>query len=275
MERPPQNESEELSLLLETIFATRHLDFRHYSPASLRRRILQRVAEEKTGTIAGLRELVLADAASMERLLASLTIHVTAMFRDPGFFLTFRREIVPLLKTYPFLRIWVAGCSTGEEVYSLAILLHEEGLYDRCRLYATDVSESAIERARARIYPLAAMREYTRYYHQAGGLCPFADYYLADNQAAIFHPFLKENILFAQHNLAGDTSFNDFHLIFCRNVMIYFNKELQGRVYDLLNESLIVLGYLGLGRSESLRFSAIEEFFVSVSRQERLYRKIK
>jgi chemotaxis protein methyltransferase CheR len=269
------NESVELSLLLDDLFHLHHLNFRDYSPASLKRRVLQRVANENTRTIAGLRELVLSDAASMERLITSLTIHVTAMFRDPGFFLTFRREIVPILKTYPFLRIWVAGCSTGEEVYSLAILLHEEGLYDRARIYATDLSERAIQRARNRIYPLTAMQEYTRNYQKAGGQCSFAEYYTADYQSAIFRPFLKENVIFAPHNLSGDSSFNEFHLIFCRNVMIYFNRELQSRVHTLLNQSLMTLGYLGLGRSESLRFSVIEDFFIAVSRQERLYRKIK
>jgi chemotaxis protein methyltransferase CheR len=268
-------EAAELRLLTEAVYERYGLDFRDYAYSSLKRRILRSVAEESTGTIAALREKVLSDPAAMHRLQNGLTIHVTAMFRDPGFFLAFREKIVPVLRTYPFLRFWVAGCSTGEEVYSLAIVLHETGLLSRCRIYATDLSDRALDTSRSGIFPLAAMQEYTRNYQRAGGERAFAEYYTADSDFAVLRSFLRENVIFAAHNLAGDASFNEFHVIFCRNVMIYFNRALQNRVHALLYESLLTYGFLGLGRSETIRFSAIEECYKPVAVRDRLYRKIK
>jgi chemotaxis protein methyltransferase CheR len=263
-----------LRRLLEAVYDRYGFDFRHYAASSLKRRVLRSVVEERLDTIDALRARVLENADAMARLQAALTIHVTAMFRDPGFFLAFREQAVPALRTYPFLRLWVAGCSTGEEVYSLAILLHETGLYPRCRIYATDVSDRVLETAKAGIFPLAPMQEYTRNYQRAGGDRAFAEYYTADSEFAIFRPFLRENVLFAAHNLAGDASFNEFHAVFCRNVMIYFNRELQDRVHGLFHESLLTFGYLGLGRSETTRFSAYEKCYQPVAERERLYRKI-
>jgi chemotaxis protein methyltransferase CheR len=268
-------EAAELRLLLDAIFERYGVDFRSYAYSSLKRRVMRRVIEENTGTITALQKLVLEDRASMDRLLNSLTIHVTAMFRDPAFFLTLRETVLPVLRTYPFIRLWVAGCSTGEEVYSLAILLHEEGLYSRCRIYATDVREAVLDRARSGIFPLSMMRDYTRNYQQAGGQNAFAEYYTSDHEFVVFRPFLRENVIFATHNLAGDASFNEFHGIFCRNVMIYFNRTLQERVHRLFHESLVTYGYLGLGRSESIRFSDSEHLYEPVVAKERIYRKIK
>jgi chemotaxis protein methyltransferase CheR len=275
--QPPRNvdpEAAELRDLLDAVFERYGIDFRDYAYSSLKRRVMRRVLEEQTGTISALRERVLSDRAVMDRLQVDLTIHVTAMFRDPAFFLAFQEKVVPVLRTYSFLRFWIAGCSTGEEVYSLAILLHEAGLYSRCRIYATDVSDPVLNKAKAGIFPLAAMQEYTRNYQKAGGQQAFAEYYTADSDYAIFRPFLRDNILFAAHNLSGDASFNEFNAIFCRNVMIYFNRPLQDRVHRLFHESLLHLGYLGLGRSETIRFSSHENKYEPVSLKERIYRKI-
>jgi chemotaxis protein methyltransferase CheR len=268
-------ESSDLRALLDTLYERAGADFRSYAHSSLRRRVLTRVAQEETGTIAGLRDLILRDPPSLERLLAALTIHVTAMFRDPVFYRIFREKIIAVLRTYPFLRFWIAGCSTGEEVYSLAILLQEEGLYERSRIYATDVSDLVLAKAKSGIYPLAAMQEYTRNYQGAGGKHSFAEYYTADSEFAIFRPALRENVIFAVHNLVGDASFNEFHGIFCRNVMIYFNRALQERVHKLFYDSLLTYGYLGLGRSETIRFTPHENSFEEVAGREKLYRKIR
>src|ERR671934_667844 len=228
----------ELQLLLEGVYRRYGFDFREYAPASLRRRVQRRMRAEGVTTIAGLTEKLLHDPATMERLLLDLSINVTAMFRDPTFYLAFREKVVPLLRTYPFTRIWVAGCSTGEEVYSLAILLHEAGLYERTRIYATDINETVLERARAGVFPLEKMQEYTHNYIRAGGDRAFSEYYLAAYDGAQFQRSLVENVVFAQHNLVSDGSFNEFNVIVCRNVMIYFDRALQDRVYGLFHASL-------------------------------------
>jgi chemotaxis protein methyltransferase CheR len=264
----------EIRLLLEGIYRQYGFDFREYALSSLRRRILSVVHAEKLGTVSRLQERVLHDPACFERLLLRLTVHVTSMFRDPSFYLAFREKVVPRLKTYPFLRIWHAGCSSGEEVYSMAILLSEEGLYKRCRLYATDISEAVLKGAKAGMFPVSVMREYTENYQRAGGKLAFSDYYSARYDNALFRPDLQENIVFAQHNLVTDAPFNDFNVVICRNVMIYFNAELQERVHRLLYTSLARLGVLGLGRKESLRFTPHEGCYDEVDASERLYRKV-
>src|SRR2546427_112077 len=256
--RPPAQddlETIELSLLLEGVFRQYGFDFREYAPASLRRRVWRRVFSEGLETISALQDKLLHDPACMERLLLDLSINVTAMFRDPSFYVAFREKVVPALRTYPFTRIWVAGCSTGEEVYSLAILLQEEQVYDRTRIYATDINESVIERARSGVFPLDKMREYTQNYIKAGGTPPFSEYYLAKYDGAQFQRSLTENVVFAQHNLASDRSFNEFNVIVCRNVMIYFDRTLQDRVHRLFYESLATFGVFGLGHKEAVRFS--------------------
>jgi chemotaxis protein methyltransferase CheR len=263
-----------VAALLETVNERTGLDFRDYAPSSLHRRIARRVAAERVDSVAALHALIEAEPAALARLAEALTVPVTSMFRDPAFFRAFRAHVAPLLRTHPFLRLWVAGCSTGQEVYSLAIALHEEGLYERSRIYATELQPATLDQAASGIYPLAAMQEYTRNYQEAGGTADFSDYYFADAASAIMRPHLRNNVVFAVHNLVSDRSFNEFHLIFCRNVMIYFNLTLQRRVHDLLYDSLALWGYLGLGRSESVRFSRHEHRYEPVSERERLYRKI-
>jgi chemotaxis protein methyltransferase CheR len=196
------------------------------------------------------------------------------MFRDPGFYKAFRETCVPMLRTYPFIRIWHAGCSTGEEVFSMAILLEEEGLYDRALLYATDINDVVLQRARQGIFPLERMQEYTENYLKAGGKRSFSEYYTAKYDGAIFAPSLTRNIVFSQHNLVTDRSFSEFHVIFCRNVLIYFDRELQNRVHSLFYDSLVMFGVLALGSKESLKFSQYEGCYEKLSPTEKLYRKV-
>src|SRR4051794_41091463 len=215
-------ETIEVDLLLEGINRRYGFDFRGYAPASLRRRIRAVLGAEGLATVSGLQERLLHDPACMERFMLGLTVNVSSMFRDPAFFLALRREVVPLLRTYPFIRVWDVGCSTGEEVYSVAILLREEGVYERSRIYATDLNKAVLKMARDGIFPLAAMQEYTANYLRAGGTRSFSEYYTAGHGHAIFQPSLRENVVFSAHNLAADGPFNQFHLVLCRNVMIYF-----------------------------------------------------
>ncbi|MDQ3822636.1 MAG: protein-glutamate O-methyltransferase CheR [Actinomycetota bacterium] len=265
----------ETELLLEGIYRRYGFDFREYAPASLKRRLWRRIHAEGLTSVSALQERVLHDSACMERLLLDLSINVTAMYRDPSFYAAFREKVVPLLRTYPFARVWVAGCSTGEEVYSLAILLEEEGVYAKTRIYATDINESVLERARSGVFPLDKMQEYTRNYIAAGGGRAFSEYYVANSDGAVFSRSLIENVVFAQHNLVSDRSFNEFHVIMCRNVMIYFDKPLQDRVHSLFYDSLATFGVLALGHKESIRFSPHEEAYEALDPDERLYRKIR
>jgi chemotaxis protein methyltransferase CheR len=276
-EQPPARdevEEIELSLLLEGVYRKYGFDFREYAPASLRRRVWRRIYAEGLSTISALQDKLLHDPACMERLLLDLSINVTAMYRDPSFYVAFREKVVPLLRTYPFTRIWVAGCSTGEEVYSLAILLQEEELYARTRIYATDINESVLDRAGAGVFPLDKMREYTQNYIKAGGKRAFSEYYLAKYDGAQFQRSLVENVVFAQHNLVSDRSFNEFNVIVCRNVMIYFDRALQDRVHRLFHESLMPLGVLGLGHKESISFSPHADAYEELDPNEKLYRKM-
>jgi chemotaxis protein methyltransferase CheR len=270
------NETEdiELDLLVEGVFRRYGFDFRNYARSSLRRRIANCLRNERVNSISGLQEKLLHDAECMERFLLELSINVTSMFRDPPFYRAFRTHVVPLLRTYPFIRIWHAGCSTGEEVYSLAILLEEEGLYKKSRIYATDMNESVLERAKAGIFPVAKMQEYTTDYLKSGGEGTFSEYYTARYESAVFRTSLKENMVFAQHNLATDDSFNEFNVVLCRNVMIYFDKELQERAHKLFYESLCKFGILGLGAKESLRFSPYEEKYEALDSRNKLYRRV-
>ncbi|HWE26992.1 MAG TPA: protein-glutamate O-methyltransferase CheR [Polyangia bacterium] len=273
--RPRDDELEtiELQLLTEAVFRRYGLDFRNYAAASLRRRVQLAMNEEGVRTISALTDRLLHDPPAMERLLLRLSINVTAMFRDPGFFLSLRHEVIPHLRSYPFVRIWHAGCSTGEEVYSTAILLQEEGIYDRCRIYATDFNEAALRRARDGIVPLDMMQEYSTNYLRAGGHGSLSDYYTANYGHAIFRQSLRKNVIFSQHNLVTDGSFNEFNLILCRNVMIYFNEQLQNRVHKLLYASLRRYGVLGLGRKESLRGTPHEEGYEIIDENERIFRR--
>jgi chemotaxis protein methyltransferase CheR len=264
----------EIDLLLEGLYRAYGFDFREYSRASIKRRILEMMRAEQLGTVSAFQNRVLHDAGCLDRFLLGLSVHATTMFRDPSFYLTFRKKVVPLLRTYPTVQIWVAGCSTGEEVYSLAILLQEERLYGRCRIYATDISQAVLRKARDGIFPLAAMREYTNNYHQAGGANEFSDYYTAQYDSVIFSSTLKSNVVFSEHNLATDGSFNEFQVILCRNVMIYFNKDLQARVHNLLYDSLSMFGVFGLGNKESLKFTPRAAFYEHLNDKDKLYRKV-
>ena len=265
----------EVRLLTEGIFRHYGFDFRDYSLPSLRRRIWKRVYAEGLQTISGLIEKVLHDSTAMEQLLLDLSVNTTAMFRDPTFYLAFRRKVVPILRTYPFVRIWHAGCSTGEEVYSMAMLLQEEGLYDRCRIYATDINEAVLQKAKSGIFPLSTMQENTSNYITAGGKGTFSDYYTARYDYAIFRPSLRENVVFAQHNLVTDASFNHFNVIFCRNVLIYFNNALQDRVQQLFLQSMEMFGILGLGKKESVKFTVVNDNYDVVDADEKLYRRVR
>jgi chemotaxis protein methyltransferase CheR len=265
----------EIDCLLEAIYRRYGFDFREYAPASLRRRVARRMEIEGLKTISALQEKILRAPDLMEALILDLSINVTSMFRDPSFYVAFREKVVPLLHTYPFTRLWVAGCSTGEEVYSLAILLEEEALYERTRLYATDINEAVLDRAREGVFPMAKMREYTQNYIRAGGTRSFSDYYLSAYDGAAFDQALTRNVVFAQHNLASDRSFNEFNVIVCRNVMIYFDRVLQGRVHDLFYESLARFGILALGHKESINFTPHASHYEELDAAERLYRKVR
>lgn len=267
-------ETLEIELLLEAVFRYYGYDFRNYAPASMKRRIKNVVQVEGLRTISGLQEKVLHNRVCLERFLIMLTINVTAMFRDPGFYLAFRKVVVPMLRTYPFIRIWHAGCSTGEEVYSMAILMQEEGLYNRCRIYATDMDEVVLKQAKAGIFPLQRMQEYTQNYQQAGGTRSFSEYYTSGYDYAIFSSSLKQNLVFFQHNLSGDGPFNEFNVILCRNVLIYFNRILQEQVQKLFYESIAKFGILGLGSEESLILTSYKQRYEELVGREKIYRKV-
>ena len=263
----------EIGLLLEGINSHYGYDFRGYAPASLRRRLWHRARDEGLQSISALQDKVLHEPAAMQRLLVDMSVNVTTMFRDPTFYAALRESVVPLLRTYPFLRIWNAGCSTGEETYSLAILLREEGLAPRMRLYATDINDKVLERAQAGSFPLERMRQYTQNYIHANGRDDFSSYYKVDGSWARFDPSLTEQVVFAQHNLVSDGSFNEFDLVLCRNVMIYFSKPLKDRAHGLFYDSLHTFGVLGLGEKESLKFSPHEGGYDALAPRAKLYRK--
>jgi chemotaxis protein methyltransferase CheR len=273
-QQPVSVEDIELQLLLEGVFRHYGFDFRNYSLSSLRRRVRNFMRQEGLGTISLLQDRILHDGACLDRFIYALSVNVSAMFRDPHFYRTFRAEVIPLLRTYPFIRIWLAGVSMGEEVYSLAILLDEAGIYGRCRIYATDINDAILKKAKEGIYPVELMQTYTNNYIKAGGTRSFSDYYTAGYDHVILKSALRDNVVFAQHNLASDASFNEFHVILCRNVMIYFNSELQAHVHRLLYDSLVTFGVLGLGAKETLRFSPHEQAYAEVINASRLYRRI-
>ena len=269
----PELEDLEIRQLLDAVYRHYGYDFRRYAFASLRRRIREQVRQERVRTVTGLQEKVLHETAAKERLLLHLSVNTTSMFRDPSFWLAFRQKVVPILRTYPFLRIWHAGCSKGEEVYSMAILLTEEGLYERTRIYATDMNESVLRRAREGIYPLSALRQYTASYLQAGGKQSFSEYYTAQYEAALFRPALRKNVVFAQHNLASDGPFQEFQVILCRNVLIYFDDALQVHVQSLFRDSLVPLGFLALGSKEALSGQEADSGFAAFDGRTKIYRR--
>ncbi|YAF97085.1 MAG: protein-glutamate O-methyltransferase CheR [Nodularia sp. CChRGM 3473] len=270
----PTLEDIEIQLLLQGMYQYYGYDFRNYALSSLKRRIRNFMHLEGLSNISALQERLFHDHTCLARFLLGVTVNVTSMFRDPSFYLAFRNQVIPMLRTYPFIRIWHAGCSSGEEVYSMAILLQEENLYHRCRIYATDTNEKVLKNAKSGIFPLRMMQEYTQLYLKSGGKQSFSKYYTAAYDNAIFQASLKENIIFAQHNLVTDSSFNEFNVILCRNVLIYFNQILQKQVHELFYNSLCTFGILGLGRQESIKFTAYEDYYDEIAKGEKLYRRL-
>ncbi len=268
-----ENINIEIKLLLEAIFNKYGYDFRNYSRAHIKRRILQRLSASSLNSISEIQYKVLYDTDFFELILRDLSINVTEMFRDPSFYKHFREEVIPILKTYPFIKIWHAGCSTGEEVYSMAILLKEEELYDRTQIYATDFNKIVIQTAKEGIYPINKIKEFTYNYQKAGGKNSFSDHYTAKYESVILNKSLKKNIVFAEHNLVTDSVFAEVNVVICRNVLIYFDKKLQNRVFDLFESSLIHGGYLCLGSKENLRFSDNFKKFTIISDKEKVYKK--
>ncbi|PVZ20252.1 MULTISPECIES: protein-glutamate O-methyltransferase CheR [unclassified Pseudomonas] len=271
---PERNSDIEIRLLIEAIYLKYSYDFRDYSGASIKRRVAHALRQFDCRSISALQERVLYEPGVFLELLQYLTIPVSEMFRDPEHFLVLRRDVVPLLKTYPSLKLWVAGCSTGEEVYSMAIMLHEEGLLDRTLIYATDINPTSLERARQGIYLLKHMEEWAESYRRAGGRGQLSDYYTAAYDRAIIDSRLRSNVTFADHSLATDSVFSETQLISCRNVLIYFNKPLQNRAFGLFHESLCRRGFLMLGSRETLDMSAYSERFETLAKPERIYRKL-
>ncbi|RIJ42887.1 CheR family methyltransferase [Pontibacter oryzae] len=265
-----EQEAEEL---MEKVHQQYGYDFRGYSRASLYRRIKRFVANNSIPSMDLLRQQVLGNSYFFEGFLQEITVNVTEMFRDPSFFLSLRQNVLPILSTYPFIKIWDAGCSTGEELFSLAILLKEEGLLDRTKIYATDVNQKVLRQAKEGIFPASNIAAYTSGYYASGGKNEFSSYYLSNYGSLKFDSSLVKNVVFYPHNLATDSSFNEFHLILCRNVLIYFTHALQERVFKLFDESLVDLGYLGLGKKETLALSVINSRYQLADKSNRIYRK--
>jgi chemotaxis protein methyltransferase CheR len=272
--REPDSGAIELRLLMEAIYLKYSYDFRDYSGASQKRRVQHAMQQMDCASISALQARVLHDPDAFMQLLQYLTIPTSEMFRDPSYFRALREQVVPHLHTYPSLKVWIAGCSTGEEVYSMAILLKEEGLLERSIIYATDINPVSLERARRGVYPLERMRAYSASYQAAGGKGAFSDHYTAAYDSALFDRSLIENVSFADHSLATDSVFSETQLVCCRNVLIYFNRKLQERALGLFHESLCHRGFLGLGSKETLDFSGYASHFEPLVKPERIYRKV-
>ncbi|QJW99073.1 CheR family methyltransferase [Frigoriglobus tundricola] len=268
-----KTEDIELRLLLDAIFRRYHYDFRGYSVASITRRLRQ--ARDRFGcrTFSQLQDRVLHDPGVLPELLSFLTVQVSELFRDPAYFRAIREQVVPHLRTYPSLKVWVAGCSAGEELYSLAILFREEGLEDRTLFYGTDINPAALKRAEAGVYEIDRMPLFTDNHRLSGGKSSLSDYYTAAYGAAVFDKTLRRRTVFSDHSLVTDAVFAEVHLVSCRNVLIYFDRELQDRAIGLFKDSLVRKGFLGLGAKESLRFSAHADAFTEFARDERIYQK--
>jgi len=268
-----QNINLEISLLLEAIFNKYGYDFRNYSKAHIKRRILHRLSLSGLDNISAMTHKAIYDKNFASQILLDFSINVTEMFRDPDFYTFIRKEVIPILKTYPFTKIWHAGCATGEEVYSMAILLKEENLYDRTQIYATDFNAKVIKSAKEGIYSIKNIKDFTRNYQKAGGKESFSDYYTANYDSVIIDNSLKKNIVFSEHNLVTDSVFAEVNMIICRNVLIYFNRDLQNKVLNLFNDSLVPGGILGLGTKESLQFLEKGKNYNCIDLKNKIYRK--
>jgi chemotaxis protein methyltransferase CheR len=270
---PPKVEDIEIRLLLEALYAKYHYDFRNYALASIKRRLKQ--AREQLGfeTFSAMQESLLHNPAMLPRLLGYLTVHVSEMFRDPSYFRAIREKVVPHLRTYPSLKVWIAGCSTGEELYSFAILFREEGLAERTLFYATDINEDALQAAKAGVFGMERLQLFTENHRGSGGRSSLSDYYQAAYGRASFDKTLRQNVLFSDHSLVTDAVFAEVHLISCRNVLIYFDRGLQDRALGLFKDSLARKGFLGLGSKETLRFSGQAIAFNDFVREEKIYQR--
>jgi chemotaxis protein methyltransferase CheR len=263
----------ELRLLIDAIYLKYHYDFRGYALASLKRRLKTAMSRMGCRTLSQLQDKVLHQPAVLTQLLDYLTVQVSEMFRDPAYFRSLREKVVPLLRTYPSLKVWVAGCSTGEEAYSLAILLHEEGLLSRTLIYATDINSEALSKAEAGVYAVDRIAGFTENHRKSGARSSLSDYYTAAYGRAVFEASLKQHIVYSDHSLATDSVFAEVQLVSCRNVLIYFNRELQDRAIGLFRDALCRKGFLGIGAKESLRFSPHAESFVEIVREDRIFQK--
>jgi chemotaxis protein methyltransferase CheR len=264
----------ELKLLLEGVYLRYQHDFRGYAVSSMRRRVQQAMEHFECSSVSQLQEKVLHQPAIFAQMLQFFTVQVSEMFRDPTYFRALREVVVPVLKTYPSVKLWVAGCSSGEEVWSLAILLEEEDLLSRALIYATDINPDALRAAEAGIYPLDRIAQFSKNYRAAGGTGSLSDYYTSNLHDARFDRRLREHVVFADHSLATDSVFSEVHFISCRNVLIYFNRELQNRATALFHEALVRRGFLGLGSKESLRYTGQAAQFVEADRNERIYQRL-
>ncbi|ASW73952.1 chemotaxis protein CheR [Chryseobacterium piperi] len=273
MLEPSIVKDEEVERLIKDVYELYGYDFSLYSRASFKRRVNRICLIDKFTSFAELRYTVLNDPEYLKHFIEEITVNVTEMFRDPYFFKALRENILPQLGTYPLIRIWVAGCSTGEEAYSIAILLKEANLYHKSLIYGTDINPSVLETARAGVFPLQQMKLYSENYILSGGKKDFSDYYTANYNSVRFDKSLQEKLILSTHNLVSDSSFNSFQLIICRNVLIYFDRELQERVFNLFDASLENLGYLALGSKETLRFSNLDKFYHQVDDQ-RIWKKV-
>jgi chemotaxis protein methyltransferase CheR len=271
--RPVNADDIELDLLLQAIYLKYQYDFRNYARASLKRRVSQACERFSCDSVGMLQDRLLHDATLFSQLLQFLTIQVSDMFRDPGFFRALRLDVAPILRTYPSIKVWVAGCSTGEEVYSVAILLKETGLLGRSMIYATDINDEGLQKASTGVYDIDRVAQFSTNYRAAGGTQSLSDYYTAAYGRAVFDKALRENVVFADHSLATDGVFTETHLITCRNVLIYFNRELQDRALGLFCDSLTRGCFLGLGGKETLSFSSYSTAFREFNTRERIYRK--
>lgn len=263
----------ETDLLIEAVKRYYGYDFSNYSKAHIKRRMSVFLSKHRYESISEMQHHVLHNPNIFEDFLNNFSINVTEMFRDPGFYKDFREYVVPILKTYPYLKIWIAGCATGEEVYSFAILLQEEALLARSTIYATDFNSKALQKAGKAIYSIDTIKSYTSNYQKSGGKSSFSDYYMANYNSVIINKSLKENIVFAEHNLVTDGVFTEANLIVCRNVLIYFDRDLQDKVLSLFNDSLIQGGYLALGTKETIQFSDINSKFSTISKENKIYKK--
>ncbi len=263
----------EIKAFLESINLKYDYDFRHYSPASMKRTLIQAMKRVGCDTLSILQEKVLHDSECFYDLIQSLTIPVSEMFRDPTYYRALREKVIPLLKTYPSLKVWVAGCSTGEEVYSLAILLQEEELLERTIIYGTDINPRGLEKAEKGLFGLEEIQRSSQNYQKSGGKRSLLDYYTTTSNSVKFNSSLKKNVTFTDHSLVTDAVFSETQLISCRNVLIYFDRELQDRVFGLFHESLCRKGFLGLGLQETIQFSQHAKQFDSFVKKDRIFQK--